>query len=614
MLYLSPNSFRPGSFAANYTTVARNNRRRRARRAEEGGDPPVISGTGYPGETLTSTQAGQWRINGIDVVGETGDSFVVPLTVVPGDVITQPDSNEIVVEEYDADALSHIEAVEIADGQSLEPAIKWARNEFFLGLKATAAPIDATNWDAIAAGIACLTSGARTIAGALVPLKSTMPTPSNVGFVSGDYHRNTGLKGNGSSKYLDQNRTISGDLLDNHHQSVWVSSVVNNLSRGLIGSGTGQNGATCLLSQGAARSRSSSAAFPTAGVAGKLVGCSRSSSANVVLRSAGISNTATLASVQLPTGSSHVFSRGGADVATSGTDARIAFFSEGHAIDLPVVEGLLDAYFAKVDAILIPTFDADAANYIQRVETADGQALEPRTRIAMNELIVGMKNTASPVAASMWDAESFACLMIGPRTLAGALVTLKPTMPTPTNLNFVSGDYNRRLGLKGNTTTKRIESGLSTSSIPQNDAHVAAYITEADSRAARVDYLGNYLGSGNPSVIIRMNEGTPDVIGLQSVNPLSFGDVDRTVLGLVGVSRANGTDLNYLVHGTSGTGTQATTTVLNQQIIFFHLGGPSAVNMTTARMGFISAGRGVNLAAMQTLLNEYKAAIAVSTL
>jgi len=47
-----------------------------------------ISGTAFPGETLTSTAAGQWIVDGSPVPGETGDTYVVRLTDI-GKPITQ---------------------------------------------------------------------------------------------------------------------------------------------------------------------------------------------------------------------------------------------------------------------------------------------------------------------------------------------------------------------------------------------------------------------------------------------------------------------------------------------------------------------------------------------
>lgn len=53
---------------------------------------PVISGFAYPANTLTSTSTGQWFVNGVAQVGQTGTSFVVPLTAI-GALIQQANSN-----------------------------------------------------------------------------------------------------------------------------------------------------------------------------------------------------------------------------------------------------------------------------------------------------------------------------------------------------------------------------------------------------------------------------------------------------------------------------------------------------------------------------------------
>jgi hypothetical protein len=115
---------------------------------------------------------------------------------------------------YDTDAQAYITAVEAADGQSLETAVKDAINAFVVGCKADGI------WSAIKAS--CILAGARTLTGALVPLVGTAPT--NNGFESGDYNRKTGLVGNGSSKYLNSNRNNNADPQNNNHNAVWLST------------------------------------------------------------------------------------------------------------------------------------------------------------------------------------------------------------------------------------------------------------------------------------------------------------------------------------------------------------------------------------------------------
>lgn len=55
---------------------------------------PVISGTAYPGNTLTSTIAGQWYVNGGAVSGETGTTYVIRLDDI-GYTINQSGSNTL---------------------------------------------------------------------------------------------------------------------------------------------------------------------------------------------------------------------------------------------------------------------------------------------------------------------------------------------------------------------------------------------------------------------------------------------------------------------------------------------------------------------------------------
>jgi hypothetical protein len=111
---------------------------------------------------------------------------------------------------FDADAAAYLRAVEAADGQALETPVKRAVDDFFRGCKADGI------WDAIKAS--CILCGARTLAGALVPL-GWYGTDQH--FVDADYNRETGLVGNGSSKYLDSGRENDADPQDdNRHSSL----------------------------------------------------------------------------------------------------------------------------------------------------------------------------------------------------------------------------------------------------------------------------------------------------------------------------------------------------------------------------------------------------------
>jgi hypothetical protein len=113
----------------------------------------------------------------------------------------------------DADAEAYLLAVEAADGQQLEQTVGDAIDAFVVGCKADGI------WAALKAS--CLLAGARTLSGALVPLVGTAPTP--VSFVSGDYNRTTGLLGNGTTKFINSNRSNEADPRNSKHLCVFMS-------------------------------------------------------------------------------------------------------------------------------------------------------------------------------------------------------------------------------------------------------------------------------------------------------------------------------------------------------------------------------------------------------
>jgi hypothetical protein len=126
---------------------------------------------------------------------------------------------------YDAAATTYFAAVEAADGQSLESGVKTAINDFIVGCKADGV------WSAIKAS--CILAGARTLAGALVPLVGAAPT--NYNFVSGDYNRKTGVIGNGTNKWIDTKKNFNDIPPASGHFSVNVTLDFTGNDRSYIG-------------------------------------------------------------------------------------------------------------------------------------------------------------------------------------------------------------------------------------------------------------------------------------------------------------------------------------------------------------------------------------------
>jgi len=244
----------------------------------------------------------------------------------------------------DADAAAYITAVETADAQALENGVKVAIDNFVLGCKADGI------WTAIKAS--CILSGARTLAGALMPLVGT--APANVGglFVSGDYSRKTGLLGNGSTKYLDSNRNNNADPQNNFHAVVY--STLGTLSTSIYlgaGPGTTETGATNFgyATGFFSRARNSASGAVLATTATALVGVSRSSSSEYTRRANSISQVVTSTSQTPYNGNLMIFSTTSGNFATN---ARLAFYSIGESLGLALLDARVTTLINAIDAAI----------------------------------------------------------------------------------------------------------------------------------------------------------------------------------------------------------------------------------------------------------------------
>jgi hypothetical protein len=226
--------------------------------------------------------------------------------------------------QFDDDASTYIEAVEAADTQALETATRYAINDFVIGCKQDGI------WSAIKAS--CILAGARTLAGALVPLVGTAPTNEGGLFVSGDYNRETGLVGDGSTKYLDTGRALNADPLDSFHMAFRAST-----GSGVIGNPTAL-GTNIIRGDNAIRARSSLTVASTATTAPYFIGTQRSNSAGFTARVAGINFDYVRASANTDTVNCAVFKAN-----NSFSSARLAFYSIGESLDLALLDARVSA-------------------------------------------------------------------------------------------------------------------------------------------------------------------------------------------------------------------------------------------------------------------------------
>ena len=221
------------------------------------------------------------------------------------------------------------------------------------------------------------------------------------------------------------------------------------------------------------------------------------------------------------------------------------------------------------------TYDEDAGNYIQAVEAADGQVLEPATRKAINNFVIGCKTDG------IWNAIKSSCILAGARTLAGALVPL--VGPAPTSFNFVSGDYNRKMGLAGNGSSKYLDSNRAANADPQNNSHLSVF--KNDAITGTNPY---YIGSVSASINLIGQNG----IYSRSTTPLVISDALGPAQGLHGVSRSQASSAAYKRPGVQPTSVSlpSSTSAGASNFVFCYNNSGAPTAYSAARLAFYSIG------------------------
>jgi hypothetical protein len=239
-------------------------------------------------------------------------------------------------------------------------------------------------------------------------------------------------------------------------------------------------------------------------------------------------------------------------------------------------------------------FDPAARDYILRVEAADGQRLESQVRGAINAFVLGCK------ADGIWTSLVATCIMAGARTVAGAITPLRGN--SPTNNNFVSGDYSRTLGLLGDASTKFISTSYNNNDaqFPQDNTHISCYVTQAPTTSATLGrmFIGQATGAGGR---IYMFNNTGGNLGLKNRSSPAGGVSvagQGTTTGFKGHSRNSSTNTVIRSSQTNTINTLISTTLVAGAIAVFN-NGASAL-YSDARMSFYSLGTNIDLYLLDT--------------
>ena len=251
--------------------------------------------------------------------------------------------------------------------------------------------------------------------------------------------------------------------------------------------------------------------------------------------------------------------------------------------------------------------DPDAAAYITAVEAADTAAgspggLEERTKIAIDNFVLGCK------ADGIWNAIKASCILAGARTLNGALVPLVGTAPT--NVNFVSDDYNRKTGLIGDGSTKYLNSNRNNNADPQNSFHLSVFPVTVGSTNQKSE-IGSQWQTGasgtfySDASTIRIRARAQASGAGESLS----GSAQNSKL--LGISRSSSTTVARRFNGTTDTVSSTSQPPGSSSIHVFNENGGNFYS--SSRLAFYSIGESLDLALLDArvtdLINAFGAAI-----
>lgn len=254
-------------------------------------------------------------------------------------------------------------------------------------------------------------------------------------------------------------------------------------------------------------------------------------------------------------------------------------------------------------------YDSDVVAYIKAVESADGALLETSVRALYYNFIVGCKNDG------IWNSIKASCLLGGARTLNGALVPLVGNAPT--NVNFISNDYNRKTGLVTDGT-KYLNLGYDnndTTNFPTDNSHASVYIKE---NSVSFVSTGPYIILGakgygyEGSMSFQWTSGSGYTVYNRTFTSVNYG----TMINFVGTSKS--TSGAFFIARTANANTTSSTSAnagpASGLYGVFGLGNGSLLYPSGLRISFYSLGRSLDLAKLDTRISKFMSDLALLNL
>lgn len=237
------------------------------------------------------------------------------------------------------------------------------------------------------------------------------------------------------------------------------------------------------------------------------------------------------------------------------------------------------------------SFDPDAASYFLRIAAA-GSSISPSNAVAVDAFIKGCK------ADGIWSAIKASCILAGADTIAGALVPLVGTAPTATS--FSDSDYNRITGLRGDVSSKRINTNRLASADPLDNAHIAIYTT-----ASALNRPCTLAGNTNLNYRIYLG-GSGIITRLKSTKEWIPSSTGGSAFGLIGMARNSSTQLVARFNNTTYTDSDNTGVQGPNENIFVFGQGTNSANVPVT---FYSLGEYLNLVNLNVRLTTLMASL-----
>jgi hypothetical protein len=244
--------------------------------------------------------------------------------------------------------------------------------------------------------------------------------------------------------------------------------------------------------------------------------------------------------------------------------------------------------------------DEDARRYVIAVQTLDAEKLENSVKIAINELVLGLKSDG------LWNSIKDSCLFVGPRTLGAALVPLAGTAPT--NYGFIQSDYDRKLGIKS-ANYKTLKTNTNGSSYPKDNIHVAVFATEKFSRTRTQNLIYQSSSTGGTFLYITLSGYSSRLRNsLASISVWPAG-TNSTIGGLIALNRKDTTGFTYSYDEIYTFKERVSSDFIAAGDFYLFGRAVNTSPYSDARIGFYSLGEGLDLAKLEARLKIYFAKI-----